>query len=177
MEFKFFYFKKMNKKLLVIAIFILFLGVATLFFFNSLKECQTTREYENQEKEKSLTWITEKGKTDLIGLFFPQEGDAIESPLIVSGEARGFWFFEADFPVILTNWDGLIIAESIASAQSDWMTENYVSFEAELVFENPVFPGAEEEHFSRRGFLILQKDNPSGLPEHDDALEISIRFK
>ena len=31
--------------------------------------------------------------------------------------------------------------------------------------------------FSRRGFLMLKKDNPSGLPEHDDALEIPIYFK
>ena len=28
----------------------------------------------------------------------------------------------------------------------------------------------------KRGSLILKKDNPSGMPEHDDALEIPIFF-
>ena len=49
-------------------------------------------------------------------------------------------------------------------------------FEGTIEFENPSFPGVDEEHFSRRGTLIFQKDNPSGLPEHDDALEIPILF-
>jgi hypothetical protein len=52
------------------------------------------------------------------------------------------------------------------------MTTDYVPFEAVLEFERPLDIG----DFSRRGSLILQKDNPSGLPENDDALEITIFF-
>jgi len=78
---------------------------------------------------------------------------------------------------ILTDWDGRIIAQWYATAQDEWMTTDFVPFEGELEFSNPSFPGAEEGHFSRRGFLIFQKDNPSGLPEHDDALEIPIWFE
>lgn len=110
---------------------------------------------------------------DLIKLEYPGIDELVSSPLVVKGEARGMWFFEGDFPVILTNWDGLIIAEGIAKAKTDWMTEEYVSFEAELKFEKPEFIG----DFSRRGSLILQKDNPSGLSENDDALEITIFFE
>jgi len=99
----------------------------------------------------------------------PAPEEFITSPLTITGSARGFWFFEASFPVILTDWDGLIIAQGIATAESDWMTENYVSFHAELTFTKP--------GYGERGTLILKKDNPSGLPEHDAAVEIPIRFR
>lgn len=106
-------------------------------------------------------------ETELIYLYTPQPNEIIKSPLTVKGKARGYWFFEGDFPVILTNWDGLIIGRGIAMAQSDWMTEEFVEFKAVLKFDN-------EGAYSNKGSLILRKDNPSGLPEHDDALEINI---
>ena len=106
---------------------------------------------------------------DLIRLDNPRPNQEIESPLMIEGEARGNWFFEGDFPVILTNWDGLIIAEGYATAQSNWMTEEFVEFKAEIEFEKP--------ELYNNGSLILKKDNPSGLVENDDALEISIFFK
>jgi hypothetical protein len=107
--------------------------------------------------------------TDLIHVFYPQNDNKIISPLIIKGEARGNWYFEASFPVVLTNWDGLIIADGIAQAEGEWMTTNFVPFTATLNFEKP--------SYGERGFLILQKDNPSGLPQHDDAFEIPIYFK
>lgn len=106
---------------------------------------------------------------DLVILDAPLPGASITSPLTVKGRARGFWFFEADFPVYLTDWDGRIIATGIATAQRDWMTEEFVPFIATLVFEKPAY--------GERGTLILQKDNPSGLPEHDDAREITVYFE
>jgi membrane-bound inhibitor of C-type lysozyme len=106
-------------------------------------------------------------KSNLIRLDSPQANQVIHSPLTITGQARGTWFFEASFPVILTNWDGLIIAQGIATAKSDWTTEDFVPFEAVLEFD-------ENQTYSNRGFLILKKDNPSGLPEHDDALEIPV---
>ena len=108
-------------------------------------------------------------KSNLIRLESPKPNDLIKSPLIVKGEARGYWFFEASFPVMLTNWDGLIIAEGIAQAKREWMTEDFVPFEVTLDFIKP--------DYGKRGTLILKKDNPSGLPEHDNALEIPINFE
>lgn len=112
-------------------------------------------------------------KSDLIQVESPRPGDEISSPLKIYGQAKGYWFFEASFPVVLVDWDGRIIAQGIATAQDEWMTKNFVSFTTELTFEKPAFIG----DFSKRGALILRKDNPSGLPEHDDALEIPIMFK
>lgn len=108
-------------------------------------------------------------KADLIRVSNPKPNQEIENPLIIEGEAKGTWFFEGDFPVVLVDWDGLIIAQSYATAQSDWMTEDFVKFKAEIKFEKP--------ELYNRGALILQKDNPSGLPENNDALEIPIFFK
>lgn len=117
--------------------------------------------------------ITARGESDLIKIFTPKPGDVIASPLIVEGEARGVWFFEASFPIILTDWDGRIIAEHFAQARGEWMSEDYVPFKGVIEFENP----SREEDFSKRGSLILKKDNPSGLPQHDDALEIPVLFE
>jgi hypothetical protein len=115
-----------------------------------------------------------KSKADLIKLASPVPLSVISSPLNISGEARGYWFFEASFPIYLTNWDGLIIAEGIATAEGEWMTEEFVPFTAELSFTNPF--NANDLDFMKKGSLVLKKDNPSGLPENDDALEIPIRF-
>ncbi|HCM36885.1 MAG: hypothetical protein A3J30_02540 [Candidatus Wildermuthbacteria bacterium RIFCSPLOWO2_02_FULL_47_9c] len=114
---------------------------------------------------------------DILRVNQPKANQTITSPLSITGEARGSWFFEATFPVILVNWDGLIIAQHYAQARGEWMTEEFVPFETTLEFENPAFPGSDETHFSRRGSLILQKSNPSGLPEYDDALEIPVWFE
>ncbi len=113
-------------------------------------------------------------KADLITLVTPVPNGIVESPLTIAGSARGNWFFEGSFPITLTNWDGLIIAEGIATADGEWMTTDFVPFRATLEFTSPYPEGAED--FMKRGSLILQKDNPSGLPEHDNALEIPVRF-
>ena len=110
--------------------------------------------------------------SDRIKVEQPMAMGVISSPLLITGIARGPWYFEASFPVILTDWDGRIIAQSPAQAKGEWMTESFVPFEVTLEFEAPEDMG----EFSRRGTLIFQKDNPSGLPEHDAALEIPVLF-
>ena len=109
-------------------------------------------------------------KADLIRLASPRPNSTVSSPLTITGEARGYWFFEASFPVVLVDWDGRIIAQGIATAKDEWMTEEFVPFEAKLEFT------VDPQVYSNRGALILKKDNPSGLPEHDDALEVPILF-
>jgi len=105
---------------------------------------------------------------DLIRLESPKPLAVVESPLAITGRARGAWYFEASLPVVLVNWDGLIIAEGYVTAEGDWMTEEFVPFSGSLEFETPVH--------GERGALILRKNNASGLPEHDAALEVPVRF-
>jgi hypothetical protein len=113
-------------------------------------------------------------KSQNIVLLSPAPLAVVDAPLVLSGQARGMWFFEADFPVVIVNWDGLIIGEGVATALDEWMTEEFVPFTATVAFNNPYNEG--DPDFMKNGAIILQRDNPSGLPENDDALEIPIRF-
>ncbi len=113
-------------------------------------------------------------KGDLITLTEPHPLEVVVNPLEIRGLARGNWYFEGSFPVILVNWDGLIIAEGVAKADGEWMTTDFVPYKAKLDFVSPV--KADTPDFMVNGTLILKKDNPSGLPENDDTLEIPIRF-
>lgn len=106
--------------------------------------------------------------SDLIRLETPGPNAVIQSPVEVSGRARGGWYFEGTFRVVLVDWDGRILAEGPATAEGEWTTAGFVPFHATLDFEKP--------SYGERGTLILRKANPSGRPENDDALEVPIRF-
>ena len=103
----------------------------------------------------------------LIRVQSPQPNAQIESPLEVRGEARGTWYFEADFPLRLLASDGRVLVESYAQAQGEWMTEAFVPFAATLTFDAK---GAAA------GTLVLERANPSDLPENGGELRIPVRF-
>jgi hypothetical protein len=96
----------------------------------------------------------------------PAPGSKIVSPLTVSGKARNTWFFEGDFPMVIIDANGSVIGQSYCSAQDSWMTKELVAFEGKITFEQPASSG--------KAVLLLKKDNPTGKPEYDDALEIPV---
>lgn len=104
---------------------------------------------------------------DSINVFNPKANQIVKSPLLIEGEAKGTWYFEASFPIKIVDANGNILGNTIAQAQSDWMTENFVQFKAQLIFENPS---------TEQGAIIFEKDNPSGLPENSGQLQIPVRF-
>jgi len=106
-------------------------------------------------------------KTDLIKIDDPRPNMRISSPLNISGEARGYWYFEASFPVKLYDANNQLLASGIATAQSEWMTEDFVPYQASLNFNQPN---------TQYGTLVLERDNPSGMPENDDSLIVPIEF-
>jgi len=107
-------------------------------------------------------------KADLIKIEQPRPNETIQSPLAIRGQARGAWFFEASFPVKLFDENGQQLGMAVAQAQSDWMTESFVEFRATLEFQKST---------TKKGILVLKKDNPSGLPENADALRVPVIFK
>jgi hypothetical protein len=109
----------------------------------------------------------ERPVEDLIRVAQPRPDDVVVSPLIIRGEARGFWYFEASFPVRLVDANGKQLAIGIAQAQGEWMTEEFVSFQVALEFSKPA---------TETGILILEKDNPSGDPARAAELRIAVRF-
>lgn len=149
-----------------------FLGLAVLLGLVSTWYLHFPGVVPNEEiKEENKN---ETATHPLISLTNINDGDVVGSPLQLAGKARGYWFFEGSFPVTLTNWDGLIIAEGVATAEGEWMTEEFVPFKSTLTFTSPYKVG--DPDFMKRGSLILKKDNPSGLPEKDDAYEITVFF-
>lgn len=107
-------------------------------------------------------------KSELIRVDSPSPGELIQGPFTVRGQARGYWFFEASFPVKLYDGNGQLLATAIAQAQGDWMTEDFVPFEARFDFNAPL---------TAEGVLVLEKDNPSGLPANADEIRIPVNLK
>lgn len=111
--------------------------------------------------------VAEQPFKDLIQVTSPASGAAVGSLLVVSGIAKGSWYFEASFPIQLLDSAEKELAAVPAQAQWNWMTENFVPFVAVLNFN----AGS-----ATSGRLILHNDNPSGLPENKKAIEIPVKF-
>lgn len=100
-----------------------------------------------------------------IGVIAPTSNSAVQSPLSINGRARGNWFFEASFPVKIVDKQGNLLSQTIATAEGDWMTTEFVPFTATAFFTVTTTTPAD---------LVLQKDNPSGLPQFDDEIRIPV---
>lgn len=106
-------------------------------------------------------------KSSLITLTDLVPNQKIKSPLTVHGEARGGWYFEATFPIRVADSNGNVIGSGPAKANGDWMVEDFVPFSATITFTKPA---------TATGTISFLKDNPSGLPENDDALVVPVQF-
>jgi hypothetical protein len=110
---------------------------------------------------------TSTGKEDKIQVTSPAPNQIVNSPLLVEGKARGYWYFEASFPIELIDGNGKRLFIGPAQAKGEWMTNEFVPFSVTLTFAKPT---------TATGTLILRKDNPSGLPENEDELRIPVQF-
>lgn len=126
---------------------------------------EKTQDQNSGEAQEIGSYISPKGVR--VKVFIPNMGETVTSPLIVMGEVPGSWSFEADFPIQLKDSSGKVIAEEPGQLQADWMTEELVPFIATLEFKD-----AEKGDAT----LILHKDNPSGLDENDDSVEIQLKI-
>lgn len=103
----------------------------------------------------------------LVRVTSPLPNTAVKSPLVITGEARGNWYFEASFPVKILDANGEVLGVHYATAQGEWMTTEFVPFVSTLVFATSTTP---------TGTLVLEKDNPSGLPENANEIRIPVTF-
>jgi Immunoglobulin-like domain of bacterial spore germination len=121
-----------------------------------------------EETRKATTSDAGGANSDPIRVSSPAPGAIVTSPLKIRGQARGSWYFEADFPISLVDESGRTITKTPAKALGNWMTSEFVPFEATLEFTAPA---------SAKGFLVLEKANASGLPEHDAEVRVPVRFE
>lgn len=116
-----------------------------------------------------LTLLDEGGPSEeeMIHVTTPKAYAVVKSPLTVEGEAKGSWYFEATFPIKMLDVNGKVLGTTTGQAQGNWMTDSFVPFKATLTFSTPE---------TETGTLVLEKDNPSGLPENADELRIPVTF-
>lgn len=107
---------------------------------------------------------------ELITVITPSLGGVVGSPLTVSGQARGYWFFEGSFPIAVETDAGVVVGEGYATVADgeNWMTEDFVPFIGVITFTPP--PAGSS------GFVVLHRDNPSGLSENDDQFSLAVEF-
>jgi len=124
------------------------------------------------DDKAGVIYLVEEDKSNLIRVKNIKNGDIVKSPLVIEGEARGYWFFEASFPIRIYDANGKELGVAVAQANppsgGDWMTTEFVPFQTELKFSAPS---------TETGVLILERDNPSGLPENADELRTLVRFR
>jgi hypothetical protein len=106
--------------------------------------------------------------SDTILVDTPLAHAEVQSPLHISGKARGTFYFEATFPVKLKDADGNVLAQSPAQAQGNWETSDFVPFTSTLTFA-PQPAGSP-------GTLVFTNDNPSGDPAIQIELDIPVTF-
>lgn len=174
----FWYDSDMNKKIIIFLIIVLIVlvigvGICYLFTTKAQKPIACTQEAKLCS-DGSVVGQTGSNcefaacpKDNFIKVSLPIANQIVKSPLLIEGEARGTWYFEASFPIEIIDGNGNVLGSAIAQAQNDWMTESFVPFKAQLTFTTPSM---------ENGILILKKDNPSGLPQNDNKLQIPIRF-
>jgi len=106
---------------------------------------------------------------DSIQVNFPAPSAVVGKDFSVSGQARGNWFFEASFPVLLIYKENQVLASGIAKAEGDWMTTGFVPFKANLKIT--------DENYRGPATLIFKKDNPSGDPTKDASVSIRVNVE
>jgi Immunoglobulin-like domain of bacterial spore germination len=112
----------------------------------------------------SATVVTEVSKDAV--LIEPKINSVISSPLVVKGEAPGYWFFEASLPIKILDGQGNLIVSGPVSAESDPLTDNFVPFKGLLEFTTT----------ATSGYIIINNDNPSGLIENELSVKIPVLF-
>jgi len=151
----------MNNKILLIAA-TLIIAIAGFWFFSQPNAVPRT-----PAEPEMVALYTPENAREMITVSDPAPGNIITSPLAIQGKARGPWFFEASFPVRLLDDNGTVLAEGVAETPLNWMTEDFVAFRTNLQFDKPD---------TERGILIVERDNPSGLPENAGELRIPVEF-
>lgn len=98
----------------------------------------------------------------------PDFTKTLKSPVTLHGKVSGLYFFEGTFPVVLKDPSGKTLAQTVARADDDWMTDKDVNFTAQLIFKVSAPTAAT---------LVFEKDNPSGLPENDYSRSFDVHLQ
>ncbi len=94
-----------------------------------------------------------KYKDDLMVIDSPELNGVVTSPIQITGQAKGTFFYEGSFPILVTDSKGQIIGDGVATAQGAWATESLVPFTATIPY---LLPSGSTE---KTGTIILQSED------------------
>ena len=135
-------------------ILILIIIIVSIFVFNIYERYLTIKKINDAK--------------DIIIIDSPKPYQKVQVPIIIKGKAKGSFFFEGTFPIRIEDENGNLIVSDYIMTKENWMTENFVSFETYFYFEKGNL---------RKGFIIFEKANPSGLLENKFEIKIPLYFE
>ena len=135
-----------------------------------MQACQKERQtfdLDNLINEITQTIKLQSVKSDPV-ITSPQANSKISSPLTVKGTVPAGWMFEGVFPIKLLDENKKLISQAQAKEviAGSWSTGKDVEFTATLNYSTTTLSG----------FLVIEKDNPSGLPANASSYEIPVKF-
>lgn len=150
------------KKIIIIFITLALLGTIGYYLIPS-PEAETP---EQEQEEVAPVFNYENASEDNIKVTTPSvsASSSVQQVFSVAGEARGNWYFEASFPITVYAEDGSVLLQTFATADGEWMTIEFVPFNVELNLGD--YTGAAT--------VVLNRDNPSGLPENDASVSFDV---
>lgn len=99
----------------------------------------------------------------------PTSGSTVTSPLRIEGTVPAGWMFEGVLPIKLLDENRKMIAQGRGQEiiPGSWQSGKPVAFEGKIIFTTT----------AKSGFLVIEKDNPSDLPENSGSFEIPVVFQ
>lgn len=152
-----------------IAIFILLsLGVVIFLFNQNQKLKKELAKYQTISTPKPVASQSPTPNFEMPLVSSPSANTKVVSPLKVTGKVPAGWMNEGVFPIKLMDSKNKILAQGVAKEKiaGSWQSGNSVEFTTTLIFKTATGSGT----------LVLQNDNPSGLPEKDKIFEVPINF-
>jgi hypothetical protein len=157
--------------ILAMAIFILFaLGVVAFLYYQNQQLKQMLAGYQPAPSATPIV-TTSPSPTpdpDLPVVSSPSANMTVVSPLKITGTVPAGWMFEGVFPIKLVDSNRKLIVQGQGKEKltGSWQGGLPINFTATLSFKTT----------SVSGFLILQNDNPSGIPANSKTFEIPVKF-
>lgn len=146
------------KKYIFAFVLVVLLGVGAYFLYPLLAHAPAV------STQTSVPTYVNASANDIV-VASPKPGETLGSIIDVSGRARGLWYFEASFPIEVVTSAGAVVGQGIATADGEWMTEEFVPFTATITLTTP---------YTGPATLILKKDNPSGESSRDASVSLPI---
>lgn len=161
--------EKTNSFLVTLLSVLLLISVFIAGFFayqtqNLVKKLATTQ----LTPSPTVTTVPTQEPIIVPSITSPLKDGSVSSPLVVTGFVPQGWMFEGIFPIKIVDSNRKLIKQASAkeTIPGSWSTEENIEFTSTISYTTS----------ATSGYIVLENDNPSGLPENHKSFEIPIFF-